>query len=132
FGLKFKDTLTKDEKEKAKIPKAWLGASIAIQKDQLRITKIPRETPAIKAGLNVGDEIVAINGYRIAPTTKAFTKHLEFFQPDDVITILVARRGKLIPIETTLGRKPSRSWKLVEVESPTEEQTQRLNSWLGE
>ncbi len=130
FGFDFKGNLPQDEDDKKDSPKAWLGASLETKKDQLRITKIPRETPAIEAGLNVGDEIVAINGYRIAATPKAFQTHLEFFQPGDTITILVARRGKLIPIETTLRARPSFSWRLVEIESVTKEQTKRLNSWL--
>jgi predicted metalloprotease with PDZ domain len=132
FGLDFKGNLPKDENKKEDPPKAWLGASIGLQKDQLRITKIPRETPALKAGLNVGDEIIAINGYRIAATTKAFETHLNYFKPGDTVTILISRRGKLIPIETTLESKPSFSWKLFEIESPTEEQTKRLNDWLKE
>lgn len=132
FGLDFKGNLPKDEKDKEDPAKAWLGASIGEQKDQLRITKIPRKTPALEAGLNVGDEIIAINGYRIAATKKALETRLNFFKPGDKITILIARRGKLIPIETTLGSKPSFSWKLVEIESPSKKQTKRLNSWLGE
>ncbi|HVY91296.1 MAG TPA: hypothetical protein VHA14_01050, partial [Bryobacteraceae bacterium] len=57
FGLRFKHA------EPSK--KAWLGVETRTDNGRLLISRVPRGTPAWEAGLNVDDEILAIDDFRV-------------------------------------------------------------------
>lgn len=58
FGLRFRPVDTKDAK-------AWLGPNTRNDTGRLVITQVRRGTPAYDAGLNVDDEILAIDDVRV-------------------------------------------------------------------
>ncbi len=122
FGLRFKAL-----REGAK--KAWLGAETKVESGRLLVTKIPRGTPAIAAGLNVDDEIVAIGEFRV-PADK-FAKRLENYMPGEMVSLLVARREKLLRVEVTFGEDPGKPWKLEIRPDADGEQRRHLEAWLG-
>ena len=53
FGLRFADAPSS--------PRAWLGAQTEVEDGKLVVKRIPRGTPAYEAGLDTGDEIVAVS-----------------------------------------------------------------------
>jgi predicted metalloprotease with PDZ domain len=65
---------------------------------------------AFSAGLNVDDEIVAIDQVRVR--SDRLDERLEQYASGDRIVVLVARRDRLISIELVLGAEPSRTWRL--------------------
>jgi predicted metalloprotease with PDZ domain len=76
----------------------------------LLVTQVRRHTPAATAGLNVDDEIVAIDEVRVR--ADKLEERLEQYAPGDRIAILVARRDRLMTLTVTLAAEPPKSWRL--------------------
>ena len=122
FGLEFRQPHARLD------PPAWLGAKTKIDAGRLLVENVPRGTPAIDAGLNPGDEIVAIDDFRILPDQ--FEKRLESYRPGRKVTLLVARREELKRLSVTLGEEPPDRWTLGQRPDATAEQRARLSAWL--
>ncbi len=93
------------------------------------ITSVRRGTPAIEAGLNVDDEILAIDDLRVR--ADGLTARLDQYKPGDRVTITVARREKMTKIDVTLGAEPGRAWRLEVLPAASAEQQARLSAWMG-
>lgn len=96
--------------------RAWLGADTKEEDGSLVVTRIPRGTPAYEAGLDTGDEIVGFADFRVRPAD--WDRQLANYHPGDRLRLLIARRGRLVPIEVTLGREPAEPWTL-EIADPS-------------
>lgn len=123
FGLRFKAS------DAAASPKAWLGVVTKAENGRLLVAQVPRQTPAWQCGLNVDDEILALNAYRVRP--QQWDTRLEQHRPGDTVTVLVARRDHLHTLNVTLGTAPSTSWKLEVHPQATAEQREHLTAWLA-
>jgi predicted metalloprotease with PDZ domain len=91
-------------------PKAWIGATTKIDAGRLLVAQVKRDTPAFSAGLNVDDEIVAIDEVRVR--ADRLDERLEQYVPGDRISLLVARRDRLLSLDVVLGAEPPRTWRL--------------------
>jgi predicted metalloprotease with PDZ domain len=122
FGLRFKsgNKVTKH---------AWLGVETKMESGRLVVTKVPRGTPAIAAGINVDDEMIAIDEIRV-PAEK-FSKRLENYQPGEKVSMLVARRERLMRIAVTFGEDPGKPWQLEVHPDADADQRRHLEAWLG-
>jgi predicted metalloprotease with PDZ domain len=105
-------------------PAGWLGAGI----DGNTITEVRRDTPAARAGLSVGDELLAIDELRIP--ADGLEGRLSRYRPGTAVKLLVARRGQLRTLPATLGDKPAPR-KLESLPGASAEQRARRNAWLG-
>jgi predicted metalloprotease with PDZ domain len=91
-------------------PKAWIGATTKIDAGRLIVAQVTRDTPAFSAGLNVDDEFVAIDEVRVR--ADRLDERLEQYAPGDRISLLVARRDRLLSLDVVLGAEPLRTWRL--------------------
>jgi predicted metalloprotease with PDZ domain len=108
--------------------RAWLGATTRIDAGRLVVSQIRRDTPAYAAGLNVDDEIIAIDDFRVR--ADQLTPRLDQYKPGDRVRLLVARRDQLTTIELEFGAEPPRQWRL-EVDPAAAETAQRQRGgWL--
>jgi len=134
LGLRFTLDRARDDggaeeaEEPRKEPAGWLGIETEVQKGRLTVTEVKRGTPAYQAGVNAGDEILAIGDYRVPPD--AWTERLKAFRPGERATLLLARRERLTRLPVTFGEKPARRWKLEVEPKATAEQTAHLAAWL--
>ncbi len=94
------------------------------------MTGVRRGTPAFDGGLNVDDEILAVDEVRVRPDGLA--ARLDQYRPGDKVQLLVARRDKLTRLDVTLGADPGRSWRLELRPDATEQQKARVLAWLGQ
>lgn len=124
YGLQFKQPKTPSPDDKQEV---HFGADAAVTDGRLMIKRIQRESPAHKAGLNVDDEWLAINNFRIGSD---WSDRLSHYQPDDEIEVLLSRRGKLLRVPVRLAIKPIANWKLEPAKEPTAEQKAALTQWL--
>ena len=108
--------------------KAWVGVTAEETSGRFVITKVLRDAPAFKAGLNPDDEILAIDGYRV--TAKQWESRLKQYRPGDSVDVLIARREHIETIRIVLGEEPANTWKLSVLDEPSEAQKQRLSDWL--
>ena len=107
---------------------AWLGMSTRNDGGRLVVTQVRRGTPAFEAGLNVDDEILAMNGFRVR--ADQLTARLGQYRSGDTATLLVARRDELRTIEAVFGAEPPRQWRLEVDPSAAETQQQQRDRWL--
>jgi predicted metalloprotease with PDZ domain len=121
FGLRFRPVDARNQR-------AWLGATTRNDAGRLVVSQVRRQTPAHTAGLNVDDEIIAIDDVRVR--ADGLPQRLEQYRPGDQVSVLVARRDRLVRLDVTLGAEPSRGWRLEQMPNASEAQKQRLTAWL--
>lgn len=92
----------------SKTPPPWIGLETRSSDGRLIVQRVRRGTPAHRAGVNVDDEIVGIDGYRISDWS-AIRKQ---FREGDRATLLVARRGRLQELEVVFAAQPPKRWQL--------------------
>lgn len=129
FGLRFAPDKNEEGKGEVKPPKAWLGLDTKVEDGRLVVSVVKRETPGAEAGFNVGDEILGIGDDRIRPGE--WSRKMEFFRPGEKVSVLVARRDRLIRIPATFGREPPKRWTLEVDPRATDAQRSRRAAWLG-
>jgi predicted metalloprotease with PDZ domain len=110
--------------------RAWFGARTRVDGGRLIVSALLRETPAYAAGVNVDDEILAIDDVRVR--ADGLNARLEQYQPGQRISLLVGRRDRLTKLDVTLGTEPSRQWRLEVDPAASEAQKYRLISWIGQ
>ena len=72
-----------------------MGYGAALKNNRLMVTSVTRVTPAYEAGLNVDDEIIAVNDYRILPDkVERLDERLRQYSLGATISLLVARRER--------------------------------------
>jgi predicted metalloprotease with PDZ domain len=126
LGLRFKIA----EPEPGRTPRrATIGAVMKIDGGRLVVAQIRRGTAAHEAGLNVDDEIIAIDDFRVRPDQ--LDARMEQYVVGDRVVVLVARRDRLIRVDVTLGAEPSKSWQLEVDPSATAAQRAGLDFWLA-
>ena len=89
---------------------------------------VQRDSPADVAGLNVDDEIVAIDDFRVR--ADRLDNRLEQYQRGDKVSFLVARREQLVRIPVTFGAEPAKGWRLELNPAATDTQRRQLDAWL--
>ena len=106
----------------------WIGAKTKIDTGRLLVENVPRGTPAYEAGLNPGDEILAIDDFRVLP--EKLDDRLQSYRAGQKVTLLVARREELKRLTISLGEQPRATWMLVPRRNATPEQRAHLEAWL--
>jgi thiol-disulfide isomerase/thioredoxin len=82
---------------------SWVGVRVD---DQLaRITQVIKGAPADKAGLAIGDQIVAIDGRPIARGPE-FVRRVKSTRNGDTLAITVARGGKQLVLRVVVEPRP--------------------------
>jgi predicted metalloprotease with PDZ domain len=133
YGLEFPKAKSSaeatGEKEKSdEKKKSWVGLTTEDKSGKLVITKVLRDSPAFEAGLNVDDEILAIDQYRV--TNGNWSSRLKQYQPGESVEVMIARRERIERLRLLLGEEPKASWKLAAVKEPSDEQKQQFKEWL--
>lgn len=106
---------------------AYTGATTSLTNNKLMVTAIERNSPAWQSGLNVNDELIAMNNYR---TGDDFSKLLSMKKPGEKVMFTVSRGGILQEIEMTLGKSSAVKYDLEKMSSRTSLQLKLYNKWL--
>lgn len=112
-----------------KTARPTMGASTRSDNGRLIVSLVRRGTPAHDAGLNVDDEILAIDDLRVR--ADGLAGRMDQYRVGDTVKVLVARRDRLITLGVTLVPEPGRPWRLQPRPDATSEQKARLAAWLG-
>jgi predicted metalloprotease with PDZ domain len=124
FGLRFRAASSLQDRAS----RAWLGITTRNDNGRLVIAQVQRGAPADVAGLNVDDEILAIDEFRVR--ADRFDNRLEQYRNGDKVSVLVARREQLVRVPVTFGAEPQKAWRLEMNLTATETQRHLLDSWL--
>ena len=87
-------------------PPVELGVKTYFRESAVVVSDVPRDGMGWQAGLDFGDEILAINKRRISKHN--FKKSLAWFMPGEKVMLLVNRGNKILEIELTLPEKPKK------------------------
>jgi predicted metalloprotease with PDZ domain len=125
LGLRFRPVAAPRAEQPAR---AWLGATTRSDAGRLVVSQVRRDGPAAAAGLNVDDEIIAIDDFRVRPDQLA--QRLDQYKPSDRVRLLVARRDQLMAIELAFDAEPARQWRLEIDPAATDTQQRQRERWL--
>jgi predicted metalloprotease with PDZ domain len=104
----------------------WLGATVGGGK----VTAVFDDSPAQQAGLSPGDEIIALDGFRVS--SEADLRSLAgALRPGDRIELAVFRRARLIRLPLRLGPAPATRYEIAGSADPGPAAA-RYHAWLGE
>ena len=108
---------------------AWVGLGTRADGTRLVVTEVRRGTPGFEAGFNVGDEIVAVDDYRVR--ANGWADRLRLYRAGEEASVLVARRERLLRLGVTFGARPETRWELGPRSVQTAAQKYRVDAWLG-
>ena len=106
-----------------------MGATTRNDNGRLVVSVVRRGTPAHEAGVNVDDEILAIDDLRVR--ADGLVARMDQYKVGDKVRLLVARRDRLVTLDVTLTAEPGRPWRLQPAPDQTTEQKARLEAWIG-
>ncbi len=92
----------------------WLGASVADSGGRVTVTSVLDGSPAWTAGLNTGDELLAIDGVRI--TAGTLGDRLADRPPGTTVACTIFRRDELRTVKVTLGTRPPDKYRIEKID----------------
>ncbi len=121
-GLRFVPLKNKDYKP-------WMGFKSETEKGWITFTEVEMDGPAWKAGLTIGDQLVAINGIKVIPDK--LKKQLESYKAGNELKLVIFRNDQLFSKTLTLGKITKKPAKIEFVESPSNRQKRFFKAWTG-
>ncbi|MGY8746834.1 MAG: M61 family metallopeptidase [Pirellulales bacterium] len=106
----------------------YLGFRTSASDGIVKVTSVKPDSPASEVGINIEDEVIAVNGFRI---TSSVDSRLSQYEVGDELEILISRRGQLMTLNLTIGQLESSSYRLRFVSRPSKEQRRQLDLWLN-
>ncbi len=109
--------------------KAYIGADFAETNGVLTIRALPNDTPGFEQGLNTGDQIVAVDGYR---ANQAFlANYLAGKKPGDKVKVMIFRLDRLREIDFTLGKNTRKTYEIKPLANPSSGQKKLYRDFFG-
>ena len=119
FGLRFRPAPEQR--------RAWLGLGVRTDGPRTILTEIRRGSPAANAGLDIDDELTAINNVGVAGR---LSERLAALTPGNKVAFTILRRGEPLRIDVTPGTNPAEGWLLTPKPDASSDQTAHLRTWL--
>jgi predicted metalloprotease with PDZ domain len=134
MGLLLKRAPAKSERNLPKdadgfLLEPWLGLVTAADGPLCKVTAVLEDGPAWRAGLNSDDQILAVNGQRVANDT--LQDRLDRAGGESV-EISFFRGQSLRTLSVTPDVRRLEDWKFAPVEAPTDEQKAAFKAWTGQ
>jgi len=108
----------------------YLGLRLKADNGVALVKFVEANSPAQRAGIDAGDELLAINGFRV--TSEQWSDRLKDYQPGDSVELVFFHQDELRTCSVTLAEPPAYQYKLLPVEHPSPTQQQNFQAWLGE
>ena len=105
----------------------FMGATTVPTGGRATVTAVRRDGPAWTDGLNVGDEIIAVDSIRVLDD---LNRLLTGRKPGEVVQVLINRAGLLRELPIRLADNPLIVYKLEPLPNPTDRQKRLYAKWL--
>ncbi|HMK38709.1 MAG TPA: PDZ domain-containing protein [Bacteroidota bacterium] len=109
-------------------PRVWTGMDLSESLGRTTVTRVVAGSPAFAAGLDIGDEVVALEGSRIA--SAGLSERLKDFAPGQSVRLTVFRRDRLRDFTLKLEKPGVPVYRVREIGNMTPAQKSILDSWL--
>ncbi|MGV6852071.1 MAG: M61 family metallopeptidase [bacterium] len=106
---------------------SWIGSQFERANPQL-LKNILKDSPLWKAGIQAGDELIAINKQRVSKNN--INEVLNNFSVGDTVEVIYSRRGLIKTTSLTTQASPGSQWKIKLAPSITRDQKKNLQNWL--
>lgn len=111
--------------------KTSLGIDLRTCEQRLYVKSVKRDSAAWKNGLNVHDEIIAINEERVDTTENGINSFVEECPAGEVLHILIAREGRIRQIDIQPQKDTQPKYKITPIKNRTSEQARLGDIWLS-
>lgn len=106
----------------------YLGLNIQRKNGSEEITFVDANSPAGKVGIEAGDELLAINGFRV--NVDNLTDRLLDYQANDMIQLSYFHQEELKTVEIILATPQPSNYQVKILTNPTQKQQEMLKKWL--
>ncbi len=113
----------------AEEPVPHLGVNLKAENGKTLIQFVEVGSPAAVAGVDAGDELLAIDGWRV--TAEQLSDRLKDYSIGDTLQVSVFHQDELRTLPVTLGTPSPSRYQIVPVENLSDVQKQNLAGWLG-
>jgi predicted metalloprotease with PDZ domain len=113
---------------KDSLRKPWIGVAASDAGERTKIRNVVAGSPAEEAGIEIGDELLAFNGFRVRAND--FIDRIGEMKIGDAFTITIFRNDALRQIQVKAGSAPVPAYTASKVKSPTPDQKAVYESWL--
>ncbi|MGH7998779.1 MAG: M61 family metallopeptidase [Brasilonema sp.] len=107
----------------------YLGVKINSENGRELIKFVEAGSPAQLAGIDSGDELLAIDGLRV--TANGLGDRLKDYQPKDTIQVTIFHQDELYTLRVTLASPRVKKYQIKPVENPSPTQKENFAGWLG-
>lgn len=129
WGLQLTAAARGETSEESRAEPVTLGITLRDTDGKTTVSAIRAGSAGETAGLNLDDEVLAINQRRI--NASSFTEELRGLKPGQTARLLIARRGQVREIDAVVAANPTEAWRLVRSPEPTPAQEAQWRGWLG-
>ncbi|NCQ05712.1 MAG: PDZ domain-containing protein, partial [Cyanobacteria bacterium] len=105
-----------------------LGLNITKKNGSEEITFVEANSSAGKAGIDAGDELLAIDGFRV--TADNLNERLLDYQENDIIKLTYFHQEELKTIEIKLASPQASNYLVKIIDNPSKKQQEMLKKWL--
>ncbi len=105
-----------------------IGISLQDTGGQARISALRAGSTGETSGLNLDDEVIALNHRRVNATS--FVEELRGVKPGESVKLTVSRRGQLREFDVLVAATTPEKWRLSRVRRPNRQQRAQWTDWL--
>jgi predicted metalloprotease with PDZ domain len=110
--------------------KTWSGLQVGSERGAPVVVRaVYANSPGAKAGLDIGDQILAVNGFRVGADD--FQARIQDVAPGDTVTMALFRRDELRTVRVIVEREPVPQYSVAQIEQPDALQRSIFESWIG-
>lgn len=113
----------------AESPRPWLGIKLESKDGKSVVTSARSDGPAFEAGVYAGDELLALDGFRVDAGSLA--PRLASVEPGTTVRVTVFRRDELVDVPVVLAPEPAETMRLVPDPAASREAAERRKAWIG-
>jgi predicted metalloprotease with PDZ domain len=111
------------------MPKPWTGLQTRESGDRVLVSQVIDGSPARAAGLDAGDEIVAVDGKKA--TSRELDRAVAAKKKGDALTLTLFRDNVLREVRVDIGNAPVPEYSIEKVKEPTPAQKALYEGWLS-
>src|SRR5690606_1750171 len=108
-----------------------LGITTSANDGRIVVTGVTRGTGAWDGGINVRDEIIAVNGERLDANGRELNRLMQTAAVGDQLDVLIARDGKIRELTITLSKDTKGSFRIIPLQNASAEQARLGQLWLS-